>query len=378
MKAVLFIEHACDIGGGQIVFIELVSAAVEAGMTVGIAYPEGGRLEKVVATRFAGYAEAIGVPEIRMTNGSKSLSDGLRFAFSWAPFVRHWRRLRRYPLWYVNGGRVLLAVAVAALFCQRRIVYHAHNAIPSFHNRVEKLLLLVLGRVGLVRSVVCPSHFQRSDFVAFNAWFARSGRCAVIENPLGRAFDSLPFIDRFGPGHESVRFIGVVGKVSPLKGHDIVCEVARRLPDIRFHFVGGTLPGDEVYVDELKRTAPPNVVFVGEVSDVRATIDALGIQVSLVPSRMEESFGLVAIESMACSCITLGSGRGALPEIARLTGMLVFDIDAPGSLESSLRDLLSRDKRSLFELARNQHQRTTMTYSLARFKSKVTELLTAS
>jgi len=376
MTDVLFIEHASGIGGGQIVFIELLSAAVEAGLNIGVAYPGGGRLEKVIASRFDGGIEIILLPEFRMTNGRKSLGDILRFTFSWAPFVRHWSRFRRYPLWYVNGGRVLLAMAVAALFCRRHIVYHAHNAIPSAHGRLEKILLLLLARAGLLKRVVCPSHFLRNDFVAFNAWFAELGHCEVIENPLGQAFDSLPFIDRFGPSNQSVSVIGVVGKVSPLKGHDLVCEVARLLPNLSFHFIGGTLPGDEAYVGELKRTAPPNVTFVGEVSNVRSTIDALGIQVSLVPSRMEESFGLVAIESMACSCITLCSERGALPEIARLTGMLAFDIDEPRSLEILLRELCSRDARALCELARHQHRHATMRYGLTRFKREVVHSLT--
>lgn len=371
MNDVLFVEHASEIGGGQIVFLELLDAAVDVGMTVGAAYPEGGRLERVIEGRFTGLAEAIKVAEIRMTNGRKGLVDILGFAFSWVPFMRHWPRLRRYRLWYVNGGRVLLAMAVAALFCRRHIVYHAHIV----HGRLEKSLLLLLARAGLLKVVVCPSNFVRNDLIAFNAWFARPGRCEVIENPLAQAFGALPFVDRFGPGHEAVRVIGVVGKVSPTKGHDLVCEVARALPDLRFHFIGGTLPGDEAYVDRLKRTAPPNVTFVGEVSDVRATIDALRIQVSLVPSRIAESFGLVAIESMACSCITLGSERGALPEIARLTGMVAFDIDAPRSLEARLRELMSSDARTLCELARNQHHHATERYALTRFQSEVAHLL---
>lgn len=341
-------------------------------MTVGIAYPMGGRLERAIVARFSGSVEAINVAEIRMTNGSKSLADILRFAFSWAPFVRHWLSLRRYSLWYVNGGRILLAMGVTALFCRRHIVYHAHIV----HGRLEKTLLLLLARTGILKTVVCPSHFVRNDLVAFNAWFAGLGHCEVIENPLARAFSSLPFVDRFGPGHEAVSVIGLVGKVSSTKGHDLVCNVARAFPELRFHFIGGTISGEEVYVDELKRTAPPNVAFAGEVTDVRATIDELGIQISLVPSRIEESFGLVAIESMACSCLTLGSERGALSEISRITGMLTFDIDAPLSLDTRLRELLLSDAQNLHDLARRQHRHATEQYALTRFRRKVAHLLT--
>lgn len=371
MSALLFVEHDSEIGGGQIVFLELLDAAVEARMTVGAAYPEGGRLEKEIERRFAGRIEEIKVAKVRMKNGRKALSDILRFAVSWAPFIRHWPRFRSYSLWYVNGGRALLAIAVAAIFCRRHVVYHAHIG----HGWLEKSLVLLLARVGILKRIIFPSHFMRNDFVSFNTWFSGQGRCQVIENPLANAFDALPFVNRFGSEHGAVRNIGVVGKVSPNKGHDVVSEVARVLPEQRFYFIGGTLPGDEAYVDELKRTSPPNVAFVGEVSDVRGTIDTLGIQISLVPSRMLEPFGLVAIESMACSCITLSSGRGGLPEIAGLTGMLTFDIDESRSLEARLRELLSKDARTLCELARNQHYRTTMQYSLTRFKNEVVNLL---
>ena len=112
------------------------------------------------------------------------------------------------------------------------------------------------------------------------------------------------------------------------------------------------------------------------ITDVRATIDELGIQISLVPSRIEESFGLVAIESMACSCLTLGSERGALSEISRITGMLTFDIDAPLSLDTRLRELLLSDAQNLHDLARRQHRHATEQYALTRFRRKVAHLLT--
>ena len=35
------------------------------------------------------------------------------------------------------------------------------------------------------------------------------------------------------------------------------------------------------------------------------TLEALGVQFNIVPSRWNEPFGLVAIEGAACSCITI-------------------------------------------------------------------------
>lgn len=372
MSTILFVEHDSEIGGGQVVFLELLDAAVEAGLTVGAAYPKGGRLEKEIVRRFTGRVEGIEIPKVRMKNGRKSLLDIVLFSLSWIPFIRYWLRFRYYSIWYLNGGRVLLPMAIAAIFCRRHIVYHAHIG----HGWLEKSLVLLLVRVGILKRVICPSDFMKNDFVAFNAWFVKPDHCQVIENPLARSFDALAFVNRFNSGRDAVFRIGVIGKVSPTKGHDVVSEVAHVMPEFHFYFIGATLPGDEVYVDRLKSTSPSNVIFIGEVSDVPGAINDLGIQISLVPSRMLEPFGLVAIESMACSCITLSSGRGGLSEIARFTGMLTFDINEPRSLEVTLRELMASESQSLSELARSQHHHATNRYALSRFKCEVIHSLT--
>jgi hypothetical protein len=56
---------------------------------------------------------------------------------------------------------------------------------------------------------------------------------------------------------------------------------------------------------------------------VGEAFDRLGIQLSLVPSQWQEPFGLIAIESMASSCITLVQESGALPDIAARTGAIL-------------------------------------------------------
>src|SRR5690606_28037918 len=103
--------------------------------------------------------------------------------------------------------------------------------------------------------------------------------------------------------------------------------------------------------------------------NVPEELDTRDIQFSLVPSRCEESFGLAAIEGMACSCLTIVSGRGGLAEIAAQTGALVAKDEA--DLSSVLDDLAGRSPDQLAALARNQHAATLAAYAPQLFEAKI-------
>jgi glycosyltransferase involved in cell wall biosynthesis len=64
------------------------------------------------------------------------------------------------------------------------------------------------------------------------------------------------------------------------------------------------------------------------------------VHVAAVPSVWPESFGLVALEAMACGRPIVGSTVGALPEVVGDAGILVQP-DDPAALAKALVELLS-------------------------------------
>jgi len=101
--------------------------------------------------------------------------------------------------------------------------------------------------------------------------------------------------------------------------------------------------------------------------DVPATIDAIGAHVNLMPSQREESFGLAAVEGMACSCLTITTGRGGLAAIAQNTG--AWSAGQPEAwlrltdrIRASSRDVLAAESR-------RQHERAVAHYHPSRFNA---------
>lgn len=110
-----------------------------------------------------------------------------------------------------------------------------------------------------------------------------------------------------------------LGRITPLKGADVVLACARKLPNIPFHLAGNIASSDlhQAYTkkifQEMKRL--PNVTWHGPIR-FRQKLSFLGnAQAVLMPVHWEEPFGLVAIEALACGTPVIAYKKGSLPEI---------------------------------------------------------------
>ncbi|HHH79424.1 MAG TPA: glycosyltransferase [Thermoplasmatales archaeon] len=95
--------------------------------------------------------------------------------------------------------------------------------------------------------------------------------------------------------------VGCVGLPSKRKGLDVFVEVAKRLPELRFMWVGeniyGRLLKDYGYLEWLKKNLPENVVLTGYVDDIQAAYSSMDL--FLFPT-MIETEGLVVLEAACC------------------------------------------------------------------------------
>lgn len=132
------------------------------------------------------------------------------------------------------------------------------------------------------------------------------------------------------------RDILFVGKDSYGKGSDLFDAMSKNKEFSSFRFVklitGRWTPYEDV---------------------LRAMRDAL---VTIVPSRWQEPFGRVALESLICGTPVVGTNRGGLPEIVNLeTGILTepdlrnltFSLSSMISKNKKFRDALRKNKRIL-------------------------------
>jgi len=139
----------------------------------------------------------------------------------------------------------------------------------------------------------------------------------------------------------SPRTVGLLGQISPHKGHDDAIEAMRELGgDFRLVVAG---KGDSKYVEALKeKSAGLHVDFPGFVSlpDFFEAVDVLA-----VPS-WEEPFGIVLLEAMATGIPVIATDRGGPLDIitSGFHGILVPPRN-PAALANAIRCLTADGER---------------------------------
>jgi UDP-glucose:tetrahydrobiopterin glucosyltransferase len=129
-------------------------------------------------------------------------------------------------------------------------------------------------------------------------------------------------------------YLALAGRMSPEKGVDTACRVARELGlPIR---IAGPIYDQEYFDGRVRPLFGQGVEYLGGLD--RASVWRLlgEASVSLLPVRWNEPFGMVALESLACGTPVAAYDRGALREIVTdgVTGCLAAPDDERAFLEA--------------------------------------------
>lgn len=322
---ILFLDQYGKLGGGQQVLLELARATSDIGWRVKALLPSG---ECVAKLRTLG-VDVDCIPECQLQQGRKDIADVIRLAlYTIRILVSKLRIFSSADMFCANGGRLYLLCFLASILSRKPAVYYVHLNLGTLES---KLLHLVL-RSKYTRAVVVPSPFIKRKLLAHSPQFA-DPRVLVLENGLDARFNRLQYEDRFSG--QALQHVGIVGRVSPEKGQDVLVPLAKGFPDIQFHVLGDAAFSNERYYAELQEVAPENIYFHGWVDDLPAKISEIGLQVCIVPSRCpqnspERSFEaapLVPLQVAALSCLVLMRRLGALEDVALRLGMPLFDDD---------------------------------------------------
>lgn len=162
-------------------------------------------------------------------------------------------------------------------------------------------------------------------------------------------------------------WIGIIGRLSPVKGHDVLLKamalIGRQREHCRLLVVGGEA---EVPVGALRQLARDlglerRVVFTGLVDDPLK--HAAALDVGVVSSLGSEAVSRSALEFMAVGVPVVATRVGILPEVVAEDARLVPPGD-PGALAASIADLLADPARAT-RLGEAGRQRARERYSLA-------------
>lgn len=363
---VMVLDQYEDLGGGQTVFLQVIDALQSGGLEVAAAFPHGGPLEQVIRKRFGDAVECLRIPDLRLDAATGTVGKVAAMAARSARLLGLLPALRSSDFVYVNGPRLFPVFLALSTLVRSRFVYHVHLD----HSALELRLIDALLRHPRTHAVVANSPFVHGR-LATRIGAGGHQRLKLVENALPRSLAGRPFVDRW-QGTGRLQLV-TVGRLMPEKGQDLVVDLAAANPGCDFHLLGGVDPEHRGYGAELRRRAGGNVVFHGAVEDVPATLDAIGAQVNLVPSRRDESFGLAAIEGMACSCLTVTSGRGGLLHIAEQTG--AWTARRIEEWQAAVARICSAPRALSSSEARRQYERTMQRYDPGRFAREILGLL---
>lgn len=369
MKHIVFLEQYGSLGGGQQVLLELVRAALHTGFRATVLIPKGPCVDRLRALG----AQTIVVPECRLSQGKKNIADIFRFAwYGCRTFLRHISLLRHADLIYVNGNRLSPVAMLAQLMLGRKAAYHIHLN----HGGLERKLFLLALRLKSTRALVLPSEFIRRELLAADIRFD-DPRVQVVPNGLDARFSDIPFQDRFTG--RPLQHIGIVGRVSPEKGQDVLIPLAKSFPQLHFHVLGDAAFSSADYYERLKREAPDNVHFHGWVDDLPAKVNEIGLQVCLVPSRCppeapERSFEaapLVPLQMTALSCLVIVRKLGALEDVARELGLETFEEDE--EIGQKISRLQNENSKAILYTSKKNFDRMSM-YNNICFRERLKEI----
>lgn len=182
--------------------------------------------------------------------------------------------------------------------------------------------------VGLADSIIAANPDEAADLI----WRQRANSEKICTIPPGVDTDLFQPLDRQACRAElgisaDEQMVLFIGRIDPIKGLDTLLKSARLLADAgspaRTHIVGGDFDSDGNPVGPLARFAEKarelgvedRMVYWGAQPQDRLPVFYSAADVVSVPSRYE-SFGLVAVEAMAC----------AVPVVASRAGGLIFTV----------------------------------------------------
>jgi phosphatidyl-myo-inositol alpha-mannosyltransferase len=280
----------------------------------------------------------------------------------------------------ITSGRAVAARALEAVRVFEPDVIHLHE--PLVPGPTQALLLgAPVPMVGTFHAAVTGEHpWYRAFRPPLNRWVRRLAiRTAVSEEARRLAEEAFEGEYRVLPnGVEVERFataepwpaprpaVFFVGRHEPRKGLDVLLDAFSGLGEDTVLWVAGDGPDH----DRVRGASPPNVEWLGRISDEEKARRLRAATVACFPARHGESFGLVLLEAMAAGAAVVATSIPGYEAVARpgQEALLVPPGDS-ALLRDTLRALLddSARRRELIAAGRARAEEYSMVRLAERF-----------
>jgi glycosyltransferase involved in cell wall biosynthesis len=247
------------------------------------------------------------------------------------------------------GGVLKSIIPIKLRLKLRQVLLKGIDSLPAMEVTAEIFeQRYALFRKSLLQAqrILVPSNYLRSQFAA-NGY--PEDRFEVL--PLGIELD-IPKTPA-NPSLNTITF-ATIGSIMPAKGIDILVKAFMQVDadHIRLDILGQTPAAHQSYVKELKQMAQADrrIHFKGPFDPQHRGRIFEDIDILVIPSRMPETFSLVAREALLYGKPVIGSRNGALPEIiSEGENGFLFSPEQTDQLEAIIRRI-ARNPNLLSEL----------------------------
>lgn len=160
---------------------------------------------------------------------------------------------------------------------------------------------VVARKIGAYKKCVdrfaCITEFQKQKLI--QAGFDES-KIVVIPNSIDLKHEKLPYNEG--------EYVAYIGRLSYEKGYDLLFEVAKRNPDIKFCFAGATR-------DSVDCELPDNIELKGYLKGKELEEFINNAKFIVMPSRCYEGFPMAILEAAQHCKSTIGPDHGGFTEI---------------------------------------------------------------
>lgn len=375
MKNILFVHQSADLYGSDKTLLYLVES-IRGKVNPIVVVPEEGPLTDEL---YKLNIEVFIIPVIKVSRQLFTSFGLVKLPFQIYKAIRVLRKKlgnRKIDIIHSNTLAVFLGAFYSKRYCIKHI-WHVHEIIqhPKTVAKAYPLLVDWFSDYVVFNSIASAEHLyirkpklKLKSKVIYNGLDRKVSFSSKREQELLRKtlFKSI---------NKSSTIIGLVGRINKHKGQRMLLNTFEELiksgsKNIHLLFIGSTIKSQMSLLDELK-----SEIKIKKLNDIVTIVDFQKdlwkfydcIDIVIVPTTIQESFGLVAVEGMLSKKPIIASNHGGLKEIIvhNNTGIL-FEPNNNVELKKSIETLIfNQDLITLY--GEKGEKRAELEFSLEKY-----------
>ncbi|WP_459878501.1 glycosyltransferase family 4 protein [Desulfothermus naphthae] len=305
----MYISNSSHIGGGNRSLVQMAQKVKRNGHEILVVVPGKGKFLELIKKECLNYI----ILDHQLSNKYSKIDfickffKYLRLLYFYSPDIIHVNDLFCYRI-----------VSIAAKILKIPLICHIRYSVDE--NSVSYYMKV------LPHVIIFNSFYMKEMFIKKNPNIPETIKKEVVYNffnPDDYYCPEMRRVIRNQWGTHNCFLVGIIGNISPQKGHDTFLRVAKELlytsPNFRFVIVGEDLGPNKCNEKKVKRLITELNIddyiiclgFKDNIGEVLAALDVL-----IVPS-VYEPFGRVAVEGLLAGLPVVASKTGGLIEILK-------------------------------------------------------------